>query len=240
MQEHLGSVIFSESRAHLTELGRIIPCAYYSLVYGIDGEINEASAYDIAYNEHITESKTFHEIVARLCKKSKKEEGDGTLVLVDREALGWKLEEAVRNIGLSAHFIFGKTPQRRREEVLQAFERREIDVLIGGKIINRGLDLKGGCESLILATGGKLQSDFIQKVGRALRRNRHGKSRIYDFFFRCNRYLYDHSKARLKAMIRAGYPTTVVFPGGGIDGAELVRSRFQIKRKLLVPQSRAT
>lgn len=239
MQEHLGSVIFQETRANLTKLGRIIPCEYFMLAYGLDGSVTEASAYDIAYNEHITESPTFHHMVAKLCKKSKREEGDGTLILVDREALGWKLEEAIRALGMTAHFIFGKTPQRKRDATLRAFERREFDVLIGGKIINRGLDLKGGCETLIIATGGKLQSDFIQKIGRALRHNRRGKSRIFDYFFRCNRYLYAHSKARLKAMIRAGYRTTVVFPGGGVDGTELLKSRFQLKRKLLVPKPRA-
>lgn len=235
MREHLGSIIFRESRKHLTDLGRIIPCEYFMLNYAPSGGIHEASAYDIAYNEHMSDSVLFHQTVARLAKRCKKEEGDGTLVLVDREVLGYRLEEAVNAIGLKAKFIFGKTTQRNRDEALRAFEARELDVLIGGKIINRGMDLKGGCESLILACGGKLGSDFIQKIGRALRRNRRGKSKIYDFYFRCNRYLYDHSKARLKVMIKAGYPTTVVFPGGSISGAELVRSRFQIKRKLLQP-----
>lgn len=238
VQEHLGSVIFQETRENLTKLGRIIPCEYHMLACGLDGDINEASAYDIAYNEHITESVRFHTIVAKLCKRCKRDPMDGTLVLVDREALGFKLEEAVNLTGLRVKFIFGKTPQRKRDEALRAFERRELDVLIGGKIINRGLDLQGGCENLIIASGGKLQSEFIQKIGRALRRNRRGESKIYDFFFRCNRYLYDHSKARLKVIVQAGYPTKVVFPGGSVDGAELVKSRFKIRRKLLVPASK--
>lgn len=238
MKEHLGSVIFRETRKHLTDLGRIIPCEYFMLNYAPSGSINEASAYDIAYNEHMTESVLFHETVARLCKRCKKQEGDGTLVLVDREGMGYRLEEAITAIGLKVKFIFGNTPQKQRDAALKAFEARELDVLIGSKIINRGMDLKGGCENLILACGGKMQSDFIQKIGRALRVNKRGRSKIYDFFFRCNRYLYDHSKARLKTMIKAGYPTTVVFPGGGISGAELVKSRFQVKRKLLQPKSK--
>lgn len=238
MQEHLGSVIFQETRQHLTELGRIIPCEYHMLAFGLDGEIGEASAYDIAYNEHITNNPRFHSLVAKLAKRCKKHPEDGTLILVDREALGYNLEAAINAIGLKAKFIFGKTPQRKRDEVLRAFERREWDVLIGGKILNRGLDLSGGCENLIIASGGKLQSKIEQELGRALRRNRVGESRIYDFFFRCNRYLYSHSKARLKVIIGTGYPTKVVFPGGSVDGAELVRSRFQIKRKLLVPPPR--
>ncbi len=241
MQEHLGSVGFKETRAHLEMLDRIVPCEYYMLAYGLDGDIHEASAFDIAYTEHMTNSIKFHLTIAKLCQRCKKAAEDGTVILVEREVLGHKLAEAIQNMGLTAQFIFGKTRQRKRDEVLRTFERRELDVLIGGKIINRGLDLSGGCENLILAAGGKLQSGFLQKIGRALRRNRNGKSKIYDFLFRCNRYLYDHSKARLKTILRAGYPTRVVFPGGSVDGAEFVKSRFHIQRHLFSPApSRAT
>ncbi len=234
MQEHLGSVIFRETRENLTKLGRIIPAEFIMLAYGLDGDIHEASAFDIAYNDHIVESMKFHRLIAGLCKKRKVDPMDGTLILVDREALGHKLVEAIRSAGLRVDFIFGKTPQRKRDMILRTFESRELDVLIGGKIINRGLDLKGGCENLIIATSGKLRSELTQKIGRALRRNRRGESRVYGFFFRCNRYLYDHSKIVLKAMVQAGYPTKVVFPGGSVDGTELIKSRFHIRRKLLI------
>jgi len=115
--------------------------------------------------------------------------------------------------------------------MLRAFEKRKFNVLIGGKIINRGLDLDGGCENLIIATGGKLRSDFVQKVGRALRHNKRGKSIVYDFFFRCNKYLYGHSKARLKTMVDFGYKSTIVFKNGSIDGDKLIKSRFRIPKK---------
>lgn len=235
MQEHLGSVIFRETRAKLTSLNRIIPCEYYTLAYGLDGDITEGSAYDIAFTEHITDSSLYHQTIARLCRRCKRDPQDGTLILVDRERLGHNLVAAIAAQGLSVKFIFGKTRPRQRDKILREFEQREIDVLIGGKIINRGLDLRGGCESLIIATAGKLQSGFIQKIGRAVRHNHRGISRVYGFFFRCNRYLYDHSKVHLKAMIQAGYPTKVVFPGGSVDGAELVKSRFHIRRRLLTP-----
>jgi superfamily II DNA or RNA helicase len=230
MQEHLGSVIAKETRANLEKIGRIIPCEYWQIAFGLEGSIKEGSAYDIARKEYMTENEKFHKLIVSLCNKYK---GDGTLVLVDSIELGHNLEMAINATGLKAHFIYGKTPKRRRNELLRSFENRDYDVLIGGKIINRGLDLKGGCENLIIATGGKLQSDFIQKIGRALRHNKRGRSRVFDFYFRCNRYLYDHSKARLKAMVNAGYRTVVVFPGGSIDGAQLIRSRFQIRKRLL-------
>lgn len=233
MQEHLGSVIVKESRQELQRIGRIIPVDYFMLAFGLEGDIHDAAAYDIAYDEWITSNGKFHKLIAGLCKKY---QGDGTLILVDREALGLALEAEIRKQGLTAHFIYGKTAKRRRNERLREFENREFDVLIGGKIINRGLDLAGGCENLIVATGGKLQSGFIQQIGRAVRHNKRGRSRIFDFYFRCNKYLYDHSRARLKAMIATGYDTTVIFPGGSVDGKSLVKSRFRIK-KGLIPKS---
>lgn len=235
MQEHLGSVIVRESRQELQRIGRIIPVDYYMFAFGLgsEGGIHDQTAYDIAYDDWLVNNQEFHNLIAGICKKY---HGDGTLTLVDRENLGHSLEATIRNTGLTANFIFGKTPKRKRNERLREFEKREFDVLIGGKIINRGLDLNGGCENLIVATGGKLKSDFIQKVGRAVRHNSRGRSRIFDFFFRCNKYLYDHSRSRLKAMIAAGYKTTVIFPGGSVDGAKLVKSRFHIRKGLLDSQ----
>lgn len=230
MQEHLGSVIAKETRQKLQEIGRIIPCELQMLAVGPYDGIKEASAYDIAREEHMTNSTRFHNLIAGVCKKY---QGESSLILVDREPLGLALVEVLNSMGIESHFIYGKTPKRRRNELLRAFERREFGVLIGGKIINRGLDLSGGCDNLIIATGGKLRSDFLQKIGRAVRHNQKGHSRVIDFFFRCNKYLYGHSKARLETMVLNDYRTTVVFPGGSIDGAELIRRRYQIPRGYL-------
>jgi late competence protein required for DNA uptake (superfamily II DNA/RNA helicase) len=192
--------------------------------------IKESSAYDLAKNDFMVESPYFHRLVAGLCKKYK---GDGTLVLVDREPLGFSLIEALQNLGMTANFIYGKTPKRRRDELIRQFEDRKFDVLIGGKIVNRGLDLKGGCENLIIATGGKLQSEFEQKIGRAVRHNKRGHSRVFDFFFRCNKYLYAHSKARLNIMVNLQYNTSIVFPNGSICGQQFIQSRYRIPKGIL-------
>lgn len=237
MQSHLGSIIHKESRQHLTEIGRIIPCTYYTIAFGLEGSIRDKRAYDIAVDDFMVSNSLFQDLIIRLTKSllSKADitgkERDGTVILVEREKLGDKLLELLSENNIKAEFIYGRTPKRRRNDVLHMFEQREIDVLIGGKIINRGLDLKGGCENLIIATGGKLQSEFIQKIGRALRHNKKGHSKIYDIFFRCNRYLYNHSKARLNTMINAGYKTHVVFPGGKVNGQAFVRSNYRISDK---------
>ena len=230
MQEHLGSIIAKETRQELQRIGRIIPFDYHMFAVGMNGSILDKSAYDIAYDEWLVDNEKIHNIILSICQKYKDDEG--TLILVDREKLGVNLENLLTKNGIDTAFIYGKTDKRRRNENLKRFEDRSIKVLIGGKIINRGLDLKGGCENLIVATGGKLKSDFIQKVGRAVRHNKNGRSKVFDFYFRCNKYLYDHSRSRLKAMIAEEYKTTVHFPNGSIDGKQLVKSRFRIPKSI--------
>lgn len=227
MQENLGSIIAKESRATLVAIGRIISCDYKMFAIGpFNGSSNKA-AYDIAKNDHIVNNQHLHKLIYNICNKYK---GDGTLILVDRDPLGEELVRLMTENGLKTHFIHGKTSTKTRNSVLRSFEKREIDVLVGGKIINRGLDLSGGCENLIIATGGKLQSEFEQKIGRALRINKMGKSRIFDFFFKCNKYLYEHSKARLNVMLKLGYPTDVIFPNGTISGVDIVNRNYNIPK----------
>ena len=232
LQEHLGSVIVSETRKHITDLGRIIPCEYFMVGLGLDGNIRDATAYDIAYDEQMTNNTKYYNAIKTICKKYCVN-NDGVLIIVEREAIGLKLKETLLEAGLKAEFIYGKTSKNARDEAFRSFEKRDIEVLIGGKIINRGLDLAGGCETLIMACGGKLQSEFLQKIGRALRRNKHGKSRIFDFMFRNNKYLYDHSKKRLKAIIDAGYPAKILLPKGILNGEDFINSRYKIPKKFL-------
>lgn len=218
-----------EDRSVVEALGRIVPTEYKAVAFGEDGDPTEGSAYDIAVNEWMIDNPDFHSLIASI---SQLHQNEGTLILVDREPLGLALNAEFARRGIEAPFIYGKTPKKKRKIILEAFEKREYKVLIGGKIINRGLDLCGGTENLIIATCGQMWSDFLQKIGRAVRRNQKGKSRVYGFYFRCNKYLYDHSRKWLRYMVEAKYPTTVIFRNGSIDGAKLVNARFRIPKNL--------
>ena len=220
LQEHLGSVIFKCDADHIEKEGLAVPLEYYALVYGEDGSRDDATAYDIAYNETIVYNQSLHKIFAAICRRY---EHEGTLILVDRDDLGYALRDLIPH----CKFIHGKTPRDQRIAAIAEFERRELRVLIGGKNVRRGMDLKNGCENLILATGGKLDSDFAQRTGRARRINQKGRARVFDIFFLCNKYLYAHSRKRLKAACNMGLKTKVIFRDGIIDGAAFVRSRFR-------------
>lgn len=222
---HLGSIIHEEFVENLQNIGRIIPIEYFMMAIAENGNKHDSSTYDLAIDDFIVNNNELHKRIITICKIYNNE---STMILVERESLGQILVDKMAQEGITAHYIYGKTPKPKRREVLKDFEDKKFNVLIGGKIVNRGLDLKGGCDNLIIATGGKLESTFIQQIGRALRINSKGKSRVFDFLFLCNKYLYDHSKSRLKVIVNSNYKSKVIFKNGSIDGADFVRRRFRI------------
>jgi superfamily II DNA or RNA helicase len=191
--------------------------------YGEDGDAQDRTAFDIAEREIIIDSVAFHKKVLQIVNSFP---GDGTLILLDTsniEDLGINLTEMIPG----SAFIYGKTPKKRRKELIKAFEDRTLKCLIGGKIIKRGLDLAGGVENLIIIGGGKLWSEFDQKLGRAVRNNNRGWARVFSFMFLNNYYLYRHSREQLKALISLGYAAKVIFKHYTLDGEAYVKSRFR-------------
>ena len=227
LKEHMGSIIFQTDRKELERLGRIIPVRFYMMVVGEDGSKTDKTVFDVAEREQMIDNSDFHDKVAKIVEAFP---DDATLILVDTlnvEDLGKALEKRIAG----SQFIYGKTPQGTRNKALRAFEKREIKCLIGGKILKRGLDLKGGVDNLIICGGGNLWSDYEQKIGRALRVNAKKWSRVFSFMFLNNHYLYKHGREQLKAIVDMGYPAKVIFSDVTVDGAQLVASRFRKPKK---------
>lgn len=223
LKEHLGTIIFQTDRRELERLGRIIPIKFYMMAIGEDGDKNDKTAFDIAEREQMIDNVGFHQRILQIVNAFP---DDGTLILVDTcniVDLGNALEKTIPG----SKFIYGETAKGQRRKYLKMFEQREIRCLIGGRILKRGLDLKGGVNNLILCGGGKLWSDYEQKIGRALRRNDKGWARVFAFMFLNNHYLYKHARSQLKAIVKMGYESKVVFKDVTVDGAEFVNSRFR-------------
>ncbi len=223
LKEHMGPLLAEIGRSEVQETGRIIPIKFYMIAFGEDGNREDARTYDIAEREIVIDNSKFHDRVAQIVSAFPK---DGTLILIDTsniEDLGYKLQEKIPG----SRFIYGETSKTQRNEAIEAFERRELKCLIGGRILKRGLDLQGGAENLIIIGGGKLYSNFDQKIGRAVRRNARGWARVFSFYFLNNKYLYLHSRKQLKALVGMGYYSEVVFKDVRTTGEALVRSRFR-------------
>ena len=222
LTEVLGSVIAKSNRRHLEKIGRIIPVKYIMNVFG-DNNRHDKSAFDIAIKELIEENEALHNNIRKITESF----GDENfLILVENIKLGEALEEIIPN----SVFIHGKTGKKKRDVALENFEDKKLKVLIGSKILKRGLDLKGGVDNLILAASSKKDSELEQKVGRAVRINDRGWARVFDYLYINNHYLYKHSRRRLKRMVQLGYPTIVAAPKKILDGERVIKRGFNLFR----------
>lgn len=227
LKEHLGPIIYEISRKEVERVGRIIPIRAYMVAVGEDGDKNDKMAFDIAEKELLVENHNYHEAIKKIVDAFP---NDRNMVLVDTnnvEMLGRLLEEKIQG----SVFVYGKTSNSKRDEALNAFRDGKLKCLIGGKILKRGLDIKGGVHNLIVCGGGKLKSDFDQKVGRAVRLNDRGYARLFFFLHLDNQYLYRHSKEQLKSVVEMGYEVTVLVDGKRIDGTQFIKSKFRIPKK---------
>ena len=67
---------------------------------------------------------------------------------------------------------------------------------------------------LIMASGGKAQTQTIQKIGRVLRITKDKREGIfYDFIDSGNKYLFKHSKQRLVLYKKEGYDDITLLDG---------------------------
>jgi superfamily II DNA or RNA helicase len=227
LKEHMGSIIYKISRREVEKVGRIIPIRATMVAVGEDGDKRDRTAFDIAQRELIIENDDYHQKILQIVNAFPE---DKTLILVDTnnvEDLGKVLESKIKG----SVFIYGKTSNKKRHQALDALKSGELKCLIGGKILKRGLDIKGGVHNLIICGGGKLHSDFDQKVGRAVRLNERGWARLFCFFHLDNHYLYKHSKEQLKSIVEMGYGVKVAVHGQTVLGPDLIKARFRLPKK---------
>lgn len=229
LMENFGTIIATASREEVQANGRIIPVEYTALAFGNPKRRHDKTAYDIAEKENIIENVQFHMLIKRLAEVNAKQDDHGVVILSGSVILGNTLAGII-DPSFNPIFIHGGTSRKARNHAIESFEKRECKVLIGSDIVKRGLDLDGGCETLILATGGKLWSEFNQMVGRSVRLNAQGIARIYDFYHMNNFYLYSHSRLRLKHIVGMKYAAKVVFPHAVIDAVKFINSRFRIPK----------
>jgi superfamily II DNA or RNA helicase len=226
LRENLGNVIHEVPRSEVQARGRIIPLKCFFIAVGVGGDRHDLRTFDIAMDEEIISNDKFKNMVAKINEMLVHERN---LILIDTspiESLGLSLEKLIPN----SKFLFNKSPMSERRKFVKKFENGELQCLIGGKIFKRGLDLKGGVDNLIIIGGGKQWSNINQMIGRGVRINSRGWARVFCFFHLSNKYLYDHSRENLKAVVDLGYPTIVSINGKQVDASRFIHSRYRIKK----------
>lgn len=162
--------------------------------------------YKQAYDSMIRFNKSYASVVADEIydwyKKGKK-----ILVLVEKTAQGQNISSELRGRKVDAVYIQGQDETDFRQETLDQFRKGEIDILIGTRILARGVDLPV-IDCLILAAGGKSEGQQLQRLGRALRRKK-GENTvdIIDYVHHGNYYMLKHSLERAELYKNEGFKT---------------------------------
>lgn len=158
--------------------------------------------YQDAYTKGIAESYYFHDIVTRLTKTLT----GRTLILVERLQHGNALAEMIPG----ALWVKGEDNLSTRKAVIkQLQESKENVVAIATHgIFNTGINFF--LNNLVNAAGGQAEHQIIQRMGRGLR-TAEDKDVLhyYDFIFKINDYLLDHSEERVKILQKEGHHVTI-------------------------------
>jgi hypothetical protein len=124
-----------------------------------------------------------------------------TLILIRIIEHGEILNEAIDG----SVFVSGVDDAVKRQEVIDDFEKGNINTVISSNIFNEGISINA-IRLLIIASGGKSKIETIQKLGRGLRIIE-GKSGVlvFDFEDYGNYFTEKHSKLRKSIYKKAGF-----------------------------------
>ena len=195
IRQQLGSIIIQIKSNELMDNG-VMAKAKINLVK-ID--CPETFDYPSANDLGIVHNKARNEVIKNIVEKHREE---GYICILTRILEhGEELEKTIPG----AVYLKGEDPLNKRMEVINKFNNGEIPVLIGSSILNEGISISN-MKTLIMASGGKAQTQTVQKIGRVLRITKEKKQGVfYDFIDMNNKYLFKHSKQRLALYKKEGY-----------------------------------
>lgn len=204
IRQQLGSIIIQVKADEMMDNG-VMAKAKINLV---KVDCPETFDYPSANDLGIVHNKTRNNIIRDIVEKHR--EGGYICILTKILEHGKELEETIPG----AVYLKGEDSLSKRLEIINKFNNGEIPVLIGSSILNEGVSISN-MKVLIMASGGKAQTQTIQKIGRVLRITKEKKEGIfYDFIDMNNKYLFKHSKQRLALYKKEGYKDISVLDAG--------------------------
>lgn len=211
-----GPVVAEVSAEELIEAGHLARPKFRVIDpadYGEQRTADKDDEYHEAYRRCIELSSVRNQAVAAAAADLA-DDGYQVLVTVDRLNQGKLLEYALsgteiddpaaravaRNIdslgGYAATFLSGQDPTDRRQDVVDAFGRGQIDILVS-TLLKEGADIPR-INAIVLSGGGQSDIEKIQRVGRALRPANGDHAVVADVRDR-GRFFGNHFEERRKA-----------------------------------------
>ncbi|KAN0028625.1 hypothetical protein ACTFIV_010471 [Dictyostelium citrinum] len=165
-------------------------------------KFEKGSHFQNMENELISQNQYLNESIVKIVDKI---ESGRIMILVKRISHGDELFKLLPN----AYWIKGEDDQETREHVIKKLRESNPNkkvVAIFSSIGNVGIDVK--IHHLINACGGKDPNTTIQKLGRGLRKaddKTHLDYHDFNFSYKVNKSLNDHSKARINTLKNEGH-----------------------------------
>jgi superfamily II DNA or RNA helicase len=184
IKQFLGDVIIKVESSELLE-NKVMA---KPIIYFIKNECENIPDFQASYLHEIIKNKRRNEIIIEISKNFNLQ----TVILLQDvvNGQGEYLLEKIKESGKSVEFISGNT--KNRNEIIDLFEKEEINVLIATNILNEGVSIKN-ISVLINASAMKSFSATAQKIGRSLRiKDGKTSAAIIDFTDSGNRYLEKH------------------------------------------------
>lgn len=129
-----------------------------------------------------------------------------TLILVRHIEHGNTLQTIIDN----SLFVSGEDDSDSRKEAIEDFINGKIKTLIATNIFNEGISINA-IRVLINGAGGKSKVEVIQRLGRALRKDK-GKEEaiVYDFMDIGQKITQNHSRQRENIYNKVGFPVKIL------------------------------
>ena len=156
----------------------------------------DAFTYGVAQNEYLNQG------VTRLVKNLK----GRTLIVVERIEHGERLLQLIPD----AFWLHGTKSKDYRKSTINElkFNKGDFVAVAIDKIVNKGLNVF--IHNLINCAGGKAAHNVLQRIGRGLRPAGDKTDLLYyDFYFKNNPYLENHSEERIKIIESEGHTVTL-------------------------------
>jgi superfamily II DNA or RNA helicase len=168
--------------------------------YPAPKKLKFGSNYQKAIFEGISHCEERNQVIVEHAVKAAKHKLP-TLILIQRQEHGRILKALCKDAKLRTEYIYGEDNSEQRRNALLKLGQGKIDVLIGSKIVDVGVDVPS-IGLVIMAGGGKAEVANRQRIGRGLREKRSGPNVcfILDFNDAHNRYLHEHYLERLRVI----------------------------------------
>src|SRR5574344_276935 len=193
IRQFFGSIIIDVKAEELIE-NEVMSKPHIHMVETLcDETMDYPSAYDLGIVHNDRRNKKIIDIADRY--------DSGVAILISHIDQGKILNDNIKG----SVFIKGDTPLDERMRIMKDFDEGKIRVLIGSSILNEGISIDN-IRHLIMASGGKAQTQTVQKIGRALRLTPEKKEAdFFDFIDEGNRFLSKHSKQRITLYKKEGF-----------------------------------